>query len=373
MFNDNINLDATLWCNMIINEFRSCFPDLNRWQYIPSDSDDLDPDLEEDVTAAYRAFVFAPKQVETADMDWWERQVSRKEHIRRTCERVLGNFEGNSGTNTTSGAPDRLLKDMALDPESDILFCPSMLDVGQRAVKWETLLAHASSETLRVQYAEQIRGIEYVKSKNGPRFREEEEISGSKETPKSQDMAWLKRFTKILFVEHPFEKVIGLHKNRVHNRVGSLGYEMGKRTLVYSRGFRNLTEQDLQRGMVSFPEMMSFIVHRDFIDPHVKSVYEVCAPCDFDYDYVIKAETYADDIKHIFKQVFPGSKWKKMLQKFPSFRVEDPEKVERTMLKYYSSVREDELLMLYDLYSIDMFMFNYEWPFEKLRVKTLQH
>ncbi|KAK2167770.1 hypothetical protein LSH36_24g06006 [Paralvinella palmiformis] len=334
--------------------------------------DDLDPELEEDVPAAYRSFVFAPKQVETTDMDWWERQVSRKEHIRHTCERVLGNFEGNeqkagSSSATGSGA-ERLLKDMTLDPDADILFCPSMLDVGEKAAKWETLLAHASSETLRIHYPDEIRDIEYTKPKSGPKYKTD---SPTNKEAKVQDMSWLKRFTKILFVEHPFEKIVALYRNRIQNRVGYLGYEMGKRTLVYARGFRNLSDHDIARGTVTFPEMMSFVVHRDFLDPHVKSVYEVCAPCHFDYDYVVKAETFADDIRHIFKQIYPGAKWKRMLQKFPSFKEEDYEKVERTLMRYYTSVREEDLLMLYDLYSIDMFMFNYEWPFEKLRVNKI--
>ncbi len=297
---------------------------------------------------------------------WPEIQEQRLQQIRDICQQVQGNFE------EEESLPPGALRDTLIDAEEKVMVCPNLLDPLQKTSRWEPVVKLAAHESLRWRHRKKIPGVKFISEEDLTRILTGETVPGRKQdrdlSGLSPSTAWMKKHTKILFVEHPFEKLASIFRERIRDRNGYLGYEIGKKILGFSRGFSNLTSQVLEKGQIDFREMTSFILKRDVWDPHWKTLFEVCHPCDIQYDYVIKAETMLDDVKGLIRQWYPsGKKRRKAMKPFEDELVETEEDdVMDMMSKHYTGINAFDMLMLYDLYSIDMFMFDYSWPFDRL-------
>ena len=90
-----------------------------------------------------------------------------------------------------------------------------------------------------------------------------------------------------------------------------------------------------------------------------------CSPCNIHYDYILKLETFQEDLKYLFKQIeiqdlSTGIKRNNKTTK------SDYEK----SFDYFRNVSSDTLLDVYEFIEIDMILFDYSLPdFIENRIK----
>lgn len=202
------------------------------------------------------------------------------------------------------------LRDSVVDIQDKILFCPSLLDSGQKIHTWVSALALAAKESLRLDTEDRISGL---KERKNVKYDLNQIVTGMammeavNKDPNVKRDRWIDRFTKILFVEHPFEKLVAAYEEKLKTRSGFLGYLVGKRVLTFTRGQAgtvNVSRKVMEESPIRFQEMISFVLNRNVWDPHWKSVYEVCHPCNLHYDYIIKADTFVNDARNLFKVLY---------------------------------------------------------------------
>lgn len=182
---------------------------------------------------------------------------------------------------------------------------------------------------------------------------------------------WLDKFAKVLLVEHPFEKLVATYENKFKTRSGFLGYIVGKRVLTFTRGQGgtvNVSKKIMEESPVRFHEMIDFMLKRNIWDAHWKSIYDVCHPCNIRYDYVIKVDTFASDVKNLLKVLYDRKDLAHVLGTFPVLKKHSDVTVDNLMHKHYRTLTPSELLILHDMFNVDMFMFQYRWPFRNLSV-----
>ncbi|KAF2367590.1 Sulfotransferase [Trinorchestia longiramus] len=116
------------------------------------------------------------------------------------------------------------------------------------------------------------------------------------------------------------------------------------------------------KSMLTFKSFIEFVVRTvpastaadiktfSLFDRHWRPYYLNCAVCDIDYDYIVKMETWDEDIKYI-------------LDKFGFKNDEYSHKNRRdsdtVALEYIKALPKSLILQLYKLYSIDFEMFGY--------------
>ena len=111
----------------------------------------------------------------------------------------------------------------------------------------------------------------------------------------------------------------------------------------------NLTQEE-----PTFQEFLKFIAKTQIYDEHWKPYYIECAPCEIDYQYILKMESLDKE------QVYFATKFN-LLQFLPDTTNRNP--VGRTQLEtakeYYSQISKQLLQEVYELYEFDFRLFDY--------------
>ena len=123
-----------------------------------------------------------------------------------------------------------------------------------------------------------------------------------------QFSAQLQNYTKVLLVRHPFDRAVSAYKNL---RIGMKNYGPGPG--VY-RHLQKLYPESSSTGgnkcdRLNFTDYIRFITtphlspYKVFNDRHFKSTAMSCGLCHIEYDYFLRLESFATDIKPILKQL----------------------------------------------------------------------
>ncbi|KAK2168706.1 hypothetical protein LSH36_15g20062 [Paralvinella palmiformis] len=372
----------------------------DRWsrlmREIPSSTDDLISHVKGHVSdeILLKLHTWAKKvEGRVPDVDPWEAEQSkRKEYIRKVC------YEVRAASEVKKPSPQDMLKYMVLDNVDNVIFCPSLED--SKATDWQHVLLEYAERALRLemyargsdewdQIADEYERADRLESElvEEGMVREDyrnkfREVMNAKSVQEVLGSYYIKANTKVLLVEHPFERLLSFYLETIRDQVGKTGEKLSKKILGIRHG-HDSDKKSKKKMQVSFPQFMHYLLYRVAYDPHLKALYYICHPCDIQYDYIIKMETFHEDITNINARI-RSSHEKEFAEdpealplperkQLPYFNLTDEAWVQAMLYSKYSKIRSDQLLQAFDLFSIDIFLFNYSWPFEKLSLTKDKH
>ncbi|KAM4652087.1 carbohydrate sulfotransferase 9-like [Discoglossus pictus] len=114
-----------------------------------------------------------------------------------------------------------------------------------------------------------------------------------------QQMRLLKNYNKVMFTRDPFNRLVSAYRDKLlHDEPY---YSKTMADIIKSR----VRKQGHSAEKVTFEEFVRFIVQEnpDYRDTHWKPMYELCDPCNIQYDFVGKFETINEDADYILKAV----------------------------------------------------------------------
>lgn len=162
-----------------------------------------------------------------------------------------------------------------------------------------------------------------------------------------------RRFFKIMFVRHPFDRLVSAFRSKAETprETASYFYEnFWDRVMMTLRGSDNVN----QTSRLTFPEFVWYLAHtleRNY-DPHWAPYWSRCDPCIVDYDFIGKMETADHDFSYAFEKVGLNetSHWWQNAKPHPR----------SLTLKYFSQLTDEEVLTLYRIYKLDFLLFGYD-------------
>uniref|UniRef100_A0A8W8IVY5 Carbohydrate sulfotransferase n=2 Tax=Magallana TaxID=2171616 RepID=A0A8W8IVY5_MAGGI len=133
-----------------------------------------------------------------------------------------------------------------------------------------------------------------------------EGFSTAKRLPFDKIYQLLRMSTKFMFVREPFERLLSGYVDKIYSPNTAYWNFIGKYIV---KSFReNPTNVSLECGHdVTFPEFVEYFVYsqnsNERRDAHFVPSFEHCRPCEIDYDYIGKLETFQEDTFHILKKL----------------------------------------------------------------------
>ena len=108
----------------------------------------------------------------------------------------------------------------------------------------------------------------------------------------------LQTFKKIMFARDPYERLFSGYMDKFFTPCNMVPLETKVTKLI-----RGVTDE-CQPG-VSFTEFLEYVTnnHSVKVNPHFGKQSLICLPCQMDYDYIGKLETFRQDAEHILKEV----------------------------------------------------------------------
>jgi hypothetical protein len=122
----------------------------------------------------------------------------------------------------------------------------------------------------------------------------------------------LGRFTKIIFVRHPFERLVSAYQSKlVRNDNSSSYYKSVARNIIRKYRLHHQSNPfPLPSGddVVTFSEYVNFIVDEwkygsKWMDVHWTPITDLCLPCTMQYDFVGKFETLNEDVEFMLRKL----------------------------------------------------------------------
>ncbi|XP_047470623.1 carbohydrate sulfotransferase 9-like [Penaeus chinensis] len=116
----------------------------------------------------------------------------------------------------------------------------------------------------------------------------------------------------------------------------------------------------LKRPVITFVQFLRHVIasyKNQSPDNHWKTSATTCSPCTFPYEYIVKTETFNEDMGYVFGALKLPSKPKLAQNQIKSGRYKDYKD-----FRYYKRVSQDIRRQIYDIFKIDFEMFGYKLP-----------
>lgn len=166
----------------------------------------------------------------------------------------------------------------------------------------------------------------------------------------------LRTYTKFLFVRHPMERMLSAYRNKLEQHYLSSKYFQARFGRHIVKNYRsNATKEALERGDdVTFTEFAAYLTssENNLINEHWKPIHKLCHPCTINYDIIGKYETLYQDSEFILRQAGESK------IEFP--RPPKPSSTSSNFQKYFSTLSEDTIAQLHNIYAYDFKLFGYE-------------
>lgn len=166
---------------------------------------------------------------------------------------------------------------------------------------------------------------------------------------------YINKFTKFIFVRHPFERLLSAYRNKLEQHYLSSQYfqmRFGRHIIKHYRP--NPSKNSLIKGDdVTFQEFAAYLTNPDnnSFNEHWKPIFDLCHLCLIDYDIIGKYETLYEDAEFILKQIGKSD------IAFP--HAAKPSKTWSQLRKYYNTLSQRVINDLYKIYKLDFELFEY--------------
>lgn len=174
--------------------------------------------------------------------------------------------------------------------------------------------------------------------------------------PTSQLPPILSTYTLFVMVRHPFERLLSAYRNKLEDNQASAKYFQsifGRHIIKHYRN--NATQKDLETGdNVTFKEFVRYLITEGVdsasANEHWRSVYSLCRPCDLDYTFIGKYDTFTEDTQAVLDLISAPK------LTFPHTR---SGKTGDRLRTYFRQLDLDDIKSLYLLYEMDFKLFGY--------------
>lgn len=213
-----------------------------------------------------------------------KRFEERNKHLRNECSRLKNYY---IAQNSEAAVKEHLV----INRKSKIVYC-AIEKIG--CTFWKRIFQILSGWR-NVTDPFSIRGIQAY-----------EGFSTAKRLPFDKIYQLLRMSTKFMFVREPFERLLSGYVDKIYSPNTAYWNFIGKHIV---KNFReNPSNVSLQCGHdVTFPEFVEYFIYsqnsNDRRDAHFVPSFEHCRPCEIDYDYIGKLETFQEDTFHILKKL----------------------------------------------------------------------
>ncbi|XP_052873379.1 carbohydrate sulfotransferase 11-like [Anopheles cruzii] len=166
----------------------------------------------------------------------------------------------------------------------------------------------------------------------------------------------MKNSLSFLVVREPFERLISAYEERLlgqlHPYFKNLSHQIYK--LYHDDG--------IEDGIPSFQDFARYVVYqfrnRKDSDLHWRPINDLCTPCLARYDFIMKLETFGQDLAYFANETHLQGKIKRVQMNHAR---RDP--IDRLVRKYFSQLTKQQLVDLLEIYRIDFELFGY--PFDR--------
>ncbi|XP_018017876.1 carbohydrate sulfotransferase 8 [Hyalella azteca] len=159
----------------------------------------------------------------------------------------------------------------------------------------------------------------------------------------------LTSFTKILTVRHPFGRLVSAYRNKAEPCINRTGCYARRNNLPLPSKplFKDFAEYLIDT--VKVPVLADAAAYKSF-DIHLSPFFLNCEVCDLNYEYIVKMETWDDDLSYLL----------------PKYHIKYVDKAYGAILnssdvsfQYFKTLPESLVLKLYEIYKIDFELFGY--------------
>lgn len=172
---------------------------------------------------------------------------------------------------------------------------------------------------------------------------------------------------KFLVVRHPFERLMSAYVDKLESYSRDVEYRGGYYYAMYGHdivaSYRAKYKQKFpdnplfERKEPSFVEFVEYLIETplDKYDEHWKPIFVLCPPCHFNFDIIVKMETFKRDTEFLLNQRGLDSG---LLTRKHSTKSGDQDQDLRRRL--FSQLSKKMVSALRDKYRIDLTMFEYD-------------
>lgn len=164
----------------------------------------------------------------------------------------------------------------------------------------------------------------------------------------------LKTYKKFLFVRHPFERLLSAYREKFESQ--------DEKSLVFKVKFGPQIVAGYQLGdVISFSDFVDYVLRasrmlNSSLDVHWATYGELCRPCFVHYDFIGNYETLVEDSENILDHI--GA------PKYLHFPPRKPSRSSDLVKKYFSTLSEEQITELFDVYHVDFVLFGYNKTIE---------
>ncbi|XP_077296186.1 carbohydrate sulfotransferase 11 [Arctopsyche grandis] len=171
----------------------------------------------------------------------------------------------------------------------------------------------------------------------------------------------LENYTKLIFVRHPFERVLSAYRNKLEDESPSAAYfqqRVGRTIIQHLRP--HASNISIEKGNdVTFEEFVEYLTlpltdSTDVpyaVNEHWESIVQLCHPCFVNYTIIGKYETLLDDSILALNTINASH--------IPFPRDIRTSGTADKLRQYYGSLPLDLIRRLYEVYKADFKLFNY--------------
>ncbi|XP_071509221.1 carbohydrate sulfotransferase 11-like [Diadema antillarum] len=184
-------------------------------------------------------------------------------------------------------------------------------------------------------------------------------LAGFSQTERKHKLATYKKFA---YARNPFVRVLSAFNNKYGDVIQyrKETYFQGFAKTIMKRFRPHATQRELKTGEnITWTEFVKFLTQpqRPFFDDHWEEIYKICAPCKINYDYLGHLETVSEDARFMLTDLGLDS-----LVQFPSRGNSHPTNSTSEFERAFKSLPQENLIRLWNIYSKDFSLFDYEKP-----------